>query len=109
MKTFHAHIYFTPETRPLAEALHAQVAGAGLPLLYFGRLIDRPIGPHPLPMFEINFTEQAAPAVEALLRTHRQELSILIHEVTGRDKRDHSEGARWLGEPLELDFSSFET
>ncbi|MEN9722847.1 MAG: hypothetical protein RJB38_833 [Pseudomonadota bacterium] len=109
MKSFHAHIYYTPESRPAAIMLHSQIARAGLPLLYFGKLIDRPIGPHPLPMFEVDFTETVAPQLESLLHHYRSGLSILIHEVTGRDTRDHSDGARWLGEKLPLDFSVFET
>jgi DOPA 4,5-dioxygenase len=109
MKTFHAHVYFTVESRPVAAALHARIAGAGLPLLYFGRLIDRPIGPHPLPMFEIDFTDCVADQFEKLLNEHRSGLSVLIHEVTGRDTRDHSEGARWLGEKITLDDSVFKT
>jgi DOPA 4,5-dioxygenase len=105
---YHAHIYYTPETRPAAEALLAQVARAGLRLEYLGRLIDRPVGPHPVPMFEIDFGVEEEPAVVEFLKQHRGSLSVLVHEVTGNDLRDHTAGARWLGQKLELDFSALD-
>jgi aromatic ring-cleaving dioxygenase len=108
MTGYHAHIYFTAESRPEAEALLARIAGAGFRLQYLGRLIDRPIGPHPLPMFEIDFGVAEEPAVLAFLQQHRGSLSVLVHEVTGKDLRDHTEGARWLGKKLELDFSALD-
>jgi DOPA 4,5-dioxygenase len=65
-------------------------------------LIDLPIGPHPLPMFEAHVSAENLPAIEALLVANRVNCSILIHEKTGDHVYDHTKGARFLGEPLEL-------
>ena len=37
-----------------------------------------------------------------------QDMSILLHESINDDLRDHTDGARWLGEPLELNLGVFE-
>ena len=65
-------------------------------------LVEIPIGPHPLPMFEAHVTSANLPAIEALLVANRVNCSILIHEKTGDHVYDHTKGARFLGEPLEL-------
>jgi DOPA 4,5-dioxygenase len=65
-------------------------------------LVDIPIGPHPLPMFESHVSAEDLPAIEALLNANRVNCSILIHEKTGDHVFDHTKGARFLGEPLEL-------
>ena len=64
--------------------------------------VEKPIGPHPYPMFESHVTNQALPIIELLLVTNRKSCSILIHEKTGDLVYDHTKGARFLGEPLEL-------
>ena len=65
-------------------------------------LVDIPIGPHPLPMFEAHVSAENLPAIEAQLVTNRVNCSILVHEKTNDHMYDHTEGARWLGTPLEL-------
>jgi DOPA 4,5-dioxygenase len=65
-------------------------------------LVDVPIGPHPLPMFEAHVSAENLPAIEAQLVATRVNCSILIHEKTGDHVYDHTKGARVLGEPLEL-------
>jgi DOPA 4,5-dioxygenase len=65
-------------------------------------LVDIPIGPYPLPMFESHVSAEDLPAIEALLNANRVNCSILIHEKTGDHVFDHTKGARFLGEPLEL-------
>ena len=64
--------------------------------------VEKPIGPHPYPMFESHVTNQTLPVIELLLVANRQSCSILIHEKTGDHVYDHTKGARFLGEPLEL-------
>ena len=65
-------------------------------------MIDMPIGPHPLPMFEAHVTTATLPSIEAVLVQNRKQCSILIHEKTNSHMYDHTDGARWLGEPLKL-------
>jgi DOPA 4,5-dioxygenase len=65
-------------------------------------LVEFPIGPHPLPMFEAHVSAANLPAIEAQLVANRVNCSILIHEKTNDHMYDHTKGARWLGTPLEL-------
>ena len=64
--------------------------------------VEKPIGLHPYPMFESYVTTQTLPVIESLLTVNRKSCSILIHEKTGDHVYDHTKGARFLGEPLEL-------
>jgi DOPA 4,5-dioxygenase len=64
--------------------------------------VDIPIGPHPLPMFEAHVSAENLPAIEVLLNANRVNCSILIHGKAGDHVYDHTKGARFLGEPLEL-------
>ena len=65
-------------------------------------LVEIPIGPHPLPMFEAHVSAENLPAIEALLHANRVNCSILVHEKTNDHMYDHTIGARWIGTPLEL-------
>ena len=65
-------------------------------------LVEKPIGPHPYPMFESHVTNQKLTVIESLLIANRKSCLILIHEKTGDHVYDHTIGARFLGEPLEL-------
>ena len=65
-------------------------------------LVEFPIGPHPLPMFEAHASSTSLLAIEAQLVANRVNCSILIHEKTNDHMYDHTIGARWLGTPLEL-------
>ena len=107
----HAHIYYLPEQRPAAEALRdaflREMEGeAGPRILFVGRLADRPVGPHPIPQFEIHF---GADAVEGIAGTiERSGLRALIHPLTDDDLADHSSLARWIGEPIALDLTALD-
>ena len=64
--------------------------------------VEKPIGPHPYPMFESHVSSQTLFVIESLLVANRKTCSVLIHEKTGDHVYDHTKGARFLGEPLEL-------
>ena len=105
---YHAHIYFDTPSREAASRLHEQLAatmgtGAAPQLLYVGELRDRPVGPHPLPQFEIHFLRAALPALMPLLQGSG--LRALVHPLTEDDLADHTTLACWIGEPLELDLA----
>ena len=96
---YHAHIYWKHiGERVQALSLRSQLKELGCDL---GKVHDRPIGPHPLPMYQANYSTAIAESVESLLKSTG--LTVLLHEDTGDDIRDHTHGARWLGETLELD------
>lgn len=102
---YHAHVYWKNDTeRALAISLRTsfQLLECGL-----GAIHDKPIGPHPLPMYQIMYDSSNQIEVEALLST--QPMSVLLHEDIGIDHvRDHTDGARWINEPLTLDLKFLE-
>ena len=99
---FHAHIYFTEDDRPAAEALRDDFL-ARHEILFVGRMMDRGVGPHPIPQFEIHFLEAARPEVIAAIEASG--LRALVHPLTDNDLADHTTLGHWIGEPLELDVS----
>lgn len=102
---YHAHIYYTTETRTLAVALENRLAYAkssgSIPELYFvGELRDRALGPHPIPEYEIHFSKAMLPQILKLLEPSG--LTCLVHPLTDDDLADHTTLAHWIGQPLEL-------
>lgn len=108
LRHFDAHVYYDEISRGQALALREKALFLFQgKTVFVGRMIDYPIGPHPVPMFEINFPKYLAKEVSDWLARERGKLTILIHEVTGDDHRDHTIGANWLGTPFQLDTSKF--
>ena len=102
---YHAHVYWKNITeRALAISMRPSFKSMGCGL---GRIWDQPIGPHPLPMYQIMYDSSNQIEVETLLRI--QPMSILLHEDIGIDHvRDHTDGARWINERLELNLKFLE-
>lgn len=67
-----------------------------------GRWHDKPIGPHPIAMYQVAFSPELFGKVVPWLMLNREGLDILIHPTTGDDVADHTDHALWLGEKLEL-------
>jgi aromatic ring-cleaving dioxygenase len=103
---YHAHIYWanlTEKELALSFRLTLHDNGCGL-----GRIKDKPVGPHPRPMYQVVYDAANQEFVESYLSQHHGEMSILLHEDIGHDhKRDHTDGARWIGEELTLNLASF--
>ena len=97
---FHAHVYYSTEQRDAAQALREELARSPN-ILFTGRMMDGPVGPHPLPQFEVHFGEASLPAVTGMIEASG--LTALIHPLTDDDLADHTTLARWIGEPLQLD------
>jgi len=97
---YHAHIYWKDlQQREIAMLTRTYLHDRGCEL---GRIWDRPIGPHPLPMFQVIYDSVIKDCIESYLSGI--DLTILLHEDIGEDHvRDHTEGARWINGPLELD------
>ncbi len=106
MKRFHAHIYFETKDLELADALFARARN--IDFFQSVSLHLKPIGPHPLAMIEVHFSEATLTFAIAWLEAQRGVFPTLIHEDTGDDHRDHTEGIKWLGKKLSLDFTFFE-
>ena len=101
---YHAHIYWNnPQERHTAMWARTFLHDNGCGL---GRIWDKPIGPHPLPMFQVMYDSTNQTCIEDFLA--KTGLTILLHEDIGVNHvRDHTEGARWLGQgglELDLDF-----
>lgn len=96
---YHAHVYWSNgDERKTALSLRKELEDLGLSL---GRVWDVKVGPHPLPMYQVNYADPDVVIVENLLSSSG--LTVLLHEDTGDDLRDHTEGAKWLGKTLDLD------
>ena len=108
---YHAHIYYMPAKRERADALRLHLSemkesGEVAQLLFVGQLRDRKVGPHPIPQFEIHFTEDVLPVILPLIETSG--LTALVHPLTNDDLADHTTLARWIGQPIELDLTTLD-
>ncbi|USW56063.1 Putative Dopa 4,5-dioxygenase, DOPA-like superfamily [Septoria linicola] len=102
---FDVHIYYlqtSPSESKFAQHLHERIRRE-FPELRVYTLWDKPIGPHPVAMFEINlFTPAQFGAFIPWLVINRGPLSALVHPNTGDDERDHTQRATWMGQPYPL-------
>ncbi|MGR9091980.1 MAG: DOPA 4,5-dioxygenase family protein [Gammaproteobacteria bacterium] len=105
---YHAHVYYRDAAeRALAAAIRA--AAESRFELVMGRWRDEPVGPHPVPMYQMAFAVELFPTFVPWLQSVRGSLSILVHTRTGMsDLMDHSVGAMWLGPSLELKLAFFD-
>jgi aromatic ring-cleaving dioxygenase len=87
-----------------------------VPELRIYRFWDKPIGPHPVAMFEVNlFTPAQFGAFIPWLAIWRGPLSVLVHPNTVeegieewvKELRNHTQRAIWLGERIPIDTSLF--
>ena len=99
-RPFHAHIYYSAEERPAAERLRKDFSNHP-EIRFVGRMIDGPIGPHPIPQYEVHFHEGSRAAVIGAIEATG--LRALVHPLTDDDLSDHTTLAHWIGEPLALD------
>lgn len=99
---YHAHIYYSPEQRTAAEALREEFVLTP-EVLFVGRMMNGPVGPHPLAQFEAHFLGRSVPGIVAAIEASG--LTALVHPLTEDDLADHTRLARWIGEPLALDTS----
>ena len=99
---FHAHIYYSAEERPKAEALRDAYRGES-EILFVGSMTGRrAVGPHPIPQFEVHSRERARAVLAAIKASG---LRALVHPLTDDDLADHTRLAQWIGEPIALDVS----
>jgi DOPA 4,5-dioxygenase len=102
---YHAHIYFQPEQRSVAERLRQEL-GERPDLLFVGRMTEGKAGPHPIPQFEVHFLESARE--EIVPRIEASGLQALVHPLTDDDVADHTTLAQWVGAPIELDLTTLD-
>ncbi|HJU18715.1 MAG TPA: DOPA 4,5-dioxygenase family protein [Stellaceae bacterium] len=97
---YHAHIYYTPETRPLAERLRAAIGERFMARI--GAWHDGPVGPHTAAMYQVAFTVEELPRLLPWLMLNRGALDVLVHPTTEDSLADHTRFAAWLGTKLPL-------
>ena len=100
IRSYHAHIYYDPETRKVAERLREAIGGGFVGEL--GRWHDEPVGPHPSSMYQVAFPVAEFPKLVPWLMLNRGGLNVLVHPQTGDAYEDHAVHALWLGTPLKL-------
>lgn len=97
---YHAHVYFDPATRPVAERLREAIVSrfAVKP----GGFSDEPRGPHPISQFNVMFQPDEFQRIVPWLMLNREGLNVLVHPLTDDMVGDHSVYAMWLGAPVEM-------
>src|SRR4051812_13755874 len=103
---YHAHVYFSDDEFPVATALRDRFAAGTPRVLFIGRMMDRGVGPHPIPQFEVHFRQQALEDVIGAIEASG--LRALVHPLTDDDLADHTRLGHWIGEPLELDLATLD-
>ncbi len=106
---YHCHIYFDQTNKTQVLIGFEQLSNQAFKSLRFKQILDHPFGPHPLPMIELHFEEIDKIHIVDFLKRKSEFNSVLIHEVTDSDQKDHSVGALWVGEKQAIDFSFFKT
>lgn len=99
---YHAHVYYSPDERVKAEALRDNFH-RDEQILFVGRMMDQPVGPHPIAQFEVHFRAHSVPDVVAAIEATG--LRALIHPLTDDDLADHTTHGQWIGERVRLDTS----
>ncbi|KAF9565844.1 hypothetical protein CPC08DRAFT_704278 [Agrocybe pediades] len=102
---FDFHIYYMPSNKveaQYAKDLHERIRRE-FPELRIYKFWDKPVGPHPTAMFEVNtFTPHQTGALFSWLTVHRGTCSVLIHPNTDDAHKDHTELMSWMGRPWPL-------
>lgn len=100
IESFHIHVYYDQTTRSLASLLRERIAARFA--VDIGTWWDIPIGPHPIPQYQVAFSAAEFATLVPWLALNRLGLSILVHPNTDRELDDHESCAMWLGPRLQL-------
>jgi DOPA 4,5-dioxygenase len=99
---YHVHVYCDLSQTSLCQDVRTQLLKDLSSIEGAGPVRNRPVGPHPLPMFEAWFQPEAFDEVKNWMQNNRKGLTVMFHPLTGNDYNDHADHAIWLGEPLPL-------
>ena len=100
IKGYHAHVYYNPTTKPLAERLRDTIVGKFA--VEPGAFSDEPIGPHPISQFNVIFETEEFQRIVPWLMLNHEGLNVLIHPLTESSYDDHSKNALWIGTPVPM-------
>ena len=86
--SYHAHVYYRDTDERAKAAVLREAIEAGFEVR-MGRWRDKPVGPHPIAMYQVAFaTDQFAKLVPWLM-LNRDGLVVFLHALTGDDLTDH--------------------
>lgn len=102
---FHAHVYYDWAHRDEALALQAELRRLGGDQITVYPLVDRLVGPHLWPMFEVDFNQHIYDALTAWLEDNHGNLPVLVHPCTPDEIANHGRLARWIGEELPINWA----
>lgn len=107
---YHAHIYYgdSDEARERAARMREKVWAKWPGQVRMGRFRDRPVGPHPQAMYQIEFDPDLFPEIVPWLMYNRDGLTILLHPDAEDSWRDHAWYPLWMGEKLDLNLTWLE-
>src|SRR3984893_18780785 len=89
IQDYHAHLYYAPETRPVAERLRTAIEER-FPQVRVGSWHDEPVGPHPVAMYQVAFAVEEFPCFVPWLMLNREGLNVLVHPLTDNSVVDHA-------------------
>jgi DOPA 4,5-dioxygenase len=98
---YHAHIYYPDAAARDVAARLREAIGARFKVT-LGRWRDEPVGPHPVPMYQVAFGVEEFPRLVPWLMLNRRGLTVLVHPETGDAYTDHADRPLWLGSVLPL-------
>ncbi len=96
---FHAHVYFGLNNISTAKALREKIRKDREDVIAIYELVEKLVGPHKMPMFEIHFKDNDQGIIDWLDK-ERGDMSVLIHPVSHEHLLDHTERATWLGREI---------
>jgi len=104
---YHAHVYY-PDAASREQAAALRQAIETKFEVRMGRWRDEPVGPHPLPMYQVAFDAALFAEIVPWLMLNRNGLIIFVHPETGDDVPDHRDFPLWLGQKLDLNMAFLE-
>jgi aromatic ring-cleaving dioxygenase len=106
IKSWHAHVYFDAPRRDAAWALREVTATALAGCMVLERFHERPVGPHPMWSYQLEFAPAQFTHVVGWLTLNRCGLDVFVHPNTGDALVDHRDRALWLGRSHELNLAA---
>jgi aromatic ring-cleaving dioxygenase len=100
IRNYHAHVYYDAESRETAAWLREAIERRFE--VEMGRWRDEPVGPHPVPSYQVKFENSEFSQIVPWLMLNRRGLSILVHPNGSDSYKDHAENALWLGDRQKL-------
>ena len=106
--SYHAHVYYKDDDNRARAAVLREAIEERFEVT-MGRWRDEPVGPHPVPMYQVAFEPDQFAAIVPWLMLNRDGLTILIHPNTDDAVADHRDQPFWFGEVLPLDIGFLES